>query len=237
MPIWDEFLTERDKKHLETSGRDARGHKTFGLRPALLIIDDYYSVLGTTPQPILESVKTWPMSCGMEGWEAVYKTQELLDSARSADIPIVFATGLGDFPSPWGMRDQGPGRLTAEQKEIAFKIVEELAPRPSELVIKKAAASAFWGTPLVGHLVAKGVDTVIACGETTSGCVRASVVDGSMFRFRMGVVAECTFDRTEASHAINLFDMNQKYAKVIPLSEAIRYFDGIAEDKPPTLSA
>jgi hypothetical protein len=164
MPIWDEFLTERDKKHLETSGRDARGHKTFGLRPALLIIDDYYSVLGTTPQPILESVKTWPMSCGMEGWEAVYKTQELLDSARSADIPIVFATGLGDFPSPWGMRDQGPGRLTAEQKEIAFKIVEELAPRPSELVIKKAAASAFWGTPLVGHLVAKGVDTVIACG-------------------------------------------------------------------------
>jgi len=232
MAVWDAYLTARDKEHLEISGRDARPFLPFGRKPALLIIDDYYSVLGTTPEPILESVKTWPMSCGLEGWEAIYRTQELLESARSAGIPIVFATGLGDFPSPWGNKERGESKLTKEQKEISFKIVEELAPRPEELVVRKAAASAFWGTPLAGHLVYNGVDTVIACGETTSGCVRASVVDGCMYRFRMGVVEECTFDRTEASHAINLFDMHQKYAKVIPLVEAMSYFDGIAEDRP-----
>lgn len=229
MAMWDRFLTERDKEHLRVSGLGARPHLLFGRKPALLIVDDYYSVLGTAREPILESVKTWPMSCGLEGWEAIDRTQELLEAARSAGIPIVFATGLGEFPSPWGMREPGPG-LTPEQKEISFKIVEELAPRPNELVIYKAAASAFWGTPLAGHLTYNGVDTVIACGETTSGCVRASVVDGAMHRFRMGVVEECTFDRTEASHAINLFDMHQKYAKVIPLAEAIGYFDSMAED-------
>lgn len=231
MAVWDQFLTERDKEHLKASGLGERGYRPFGAKPALLIVDDYYSVLGTTPEPILESVKTWPMSCGLEGWEAIYKTQELLEAARSAGIPIVFATGLDNFPSHWGNRESGPTTLTPEQKEIAFKIVEELAPRPNELVVRKAAASAFWGTPLAGHLVYNSVDTVITCGETTSGCVRASVVDGSMNRFRMGVVEECTFDRTEASHAINLFDMDQKYGTVIPLAEAIRYFDSIKEDK------
>ena len=237
MAIWDAFLTERDKEHLAVSGLEARAYLPFGRKPALLIVDDYYSVLGTTPEPILESVKTWPMSCGLEGWEAIYRTQELLEAARSAGIPIVFATGLDDFPSPWGMRENGPSKLTPEQKEISFKIVEELAPRPNELVIRKAAASAFWGTPLAGHLVYNGVDTIITCGETTSGCVRASVIDGSMCRFRMGVVEECTFDRTEASHAINLFDMHQKYAKVIPLAEAIAYFDSVGEDTSTSRSA
>jgi maleamate amidohydrolase len=69
------------------------------------------------------------------------------------------------------------------------------------------------------------VDTVIVCGEVTSGCVRASVVDGATHRFRMGVVAECCFDRTEAAHWIALFDMDQKYADVIELAEAAAYFE------------
>jgi len=229
MAVWDEFLTERDKEHLKASGRGDRPLKGFGEKPALLIIDDYYGVLGTEREDILESVKKWPMSCGLEGWEAIDRTAELLASARASSIPVVFATGLGnDFPSPWGARG-GRAKLTPEQQEIQFKIVEEIAPMPGELVVKKASASAFWGTPLVAHLVYHGVDTVIACGETTSGCVRASVVDGCTYRFRMGVVEECTFDRTQASHAINLFDMNQKYADVVPLAEAVSYFDTIGE--------
>ena len=76
-----------------------------------------------------------------------------------------------------------------------------------------------------------GVDTVIACGETTSGCVRASVVDGCTFRYRMGVVGEGTFDRTEASHAINPFDLDQKYAHVVILAETVAYFDTIGESR------
>ncbi|HIM37650.1 MAG TPA: isochorismatase family protein, partial [Dehalococcoidia bacterium] len=66
-------------------------------------------------------------------------------------------------------------------------------------------------------------DTIIACGETTSGCVRASVVDGCTNRYRMIVAEECVFDRHEAAHAINLFDMHQKYADVLPLADILEY--------------
>ncbi|MEA2642908.1 MAG: hypothetical protein QOF51_4302 [Chloroflexota bacterium] len=230
MAVWDEFLTERDKQHLVASGMANRPRKGFGQRPALLIIDDYYSVLGTEREDILESVKKWPMSCGLEGWEAIDRTQELLAAARANKIPVIFATGFGDFPSPWGSRsNRGPSRLTSEQQEIAVKIVDEIAPIDGELVVRKASASAFYGTPLIAHLIFNNIDTVIACGETTSGCVRASVVDGCTNRFQMGVVEECTFDRTQASHAVNLFDMNQKYADVVGLAETVQYFDTIGE--------
>ncbi len=140
--------------------------------------------------------------------------------------------GLEGFV-PWGrraMRDR-LSHLSAEEKAKANEIVDEIAPLPGDLVLKKAAASAFHGTPLVFWLNYHGIDTVIACGETTSGCVRASVVDGATYRYDMGVVEECCFDRTEASHYINLFDMHQKYADVVSLPEAVGYFDGIGATK------
>ena len=90
-------------------------------------------------------------------------------------------------------------------------------------MLRKSSPSAFWGTPLAGHLTYHNVDTIITCGETTSGCVRASVVDGCTERYRMIVVEECVFDRHEAAHAINLFDMHQKYADVLPLGEVLEY--------------
>ena len=89
--------------------------------------------------------------------------------------------------------------------------------------MRKDSPRAFWGTPLIGHLTAHNVDTIIAVGETTSGCVRASVLDGCTNRFRMIVVEEGVFDRHEAAHAINLFDMNQKYADVLPLADVLEY--------------
>src|SRR6202030_3405577 len=94
MPVWDKFLSERDKQHMEATSWAKRQRRGFGKRPALLIIDDYYGVLGTEPEPILEAVKTWPMSCGEEGWEAIYKTQELLAAARANNIPVIFAKGF-----------------------------------------------------------------------------------------------------------------------------------------------
>ncbi len=108
-------------------------------------------------------------------------------------------------------------------------IVDEVAPIPGELVIRKASPSAFWGTPLVGHLIDRGVDTVIVGGESTSGCVRASVIDGSTYRFRMVVAEECVFDRLEVPHAMELFTMNSKYADVRPLAEVLQYLSRIEE--------
>src|SRR5205807_3454834 len=104
-----------------------------------------------------------------------------------------------------------------------YDIVEQAAPIPGEVVLPKSAPSAFWGTPLVAQLNRMGIDTLIVGGESTSGCVRASVVDGTTYRFRMIVAEECSYDRHEACHAINLFDMHQKYADVLPTAEVIQW--------------
>jgi len=238
---WESYMTERDRQHIVASGFGKKGddRSGFGEKPALLVIDDYYSVLGLEREDIFESIKKWPGSTGLEGWEAIDKTVELIASARANEIPIIYVHGFDSFNpltqmGHWGSRKgQGKPRgdrtsnLTEEEARMSMVIVEEVAPQPGDLVLEKAAASAFQGTPLVFQLNHLGVDTVIACGETTSGCVRASVVDGATFRFRMGVVEECTFDRTQASHYINLFDMHAKYADVVFLEEAKAYFDSI----------
>lgn len=233
MAVWDAFLTARDKQHHEVVGKkEALG---FGEHPVLLMVDDYYSVVGLEREPILESIKKWPASCGLEGWEAIDRTVDLIAAARANRIPIVYTIDdLVGYTRPWGRRGRARHQLDhlpEEARAKANEIVAEIAPQPSDLVIEKAGPSAFQGTSLLFHLTYMGIDTIIACGETTSGCVRASVVDGCTYRYRMGVVAECCFDRTEASHAINLFDMHQKYADVIDLEGAQAYFASVGATK------
>ena len=226
MAGWDRFLTERDKQHLALWGKPSRDR--FGTRPVLLVIDAYYASVGHERQPILESVRDWPMSCGLEGWEAIDRMVPLLASARAQGVPVVYAREWPDFPSDGSRvaerRNQGPDRLPPEVRALGTQIVSEVAPHPGELVVDKTAPSAFAGTPLLQYLRVVRADTVIVCGETTSGCVRASVIDAQTYRFRIGVVGECCYDRTEASHWINLFDMQQKYAEVIDVAGAQAYF-------------
>jgi nicotinamidase-related amidase len=128
----------------------------------------------------------------------------------------------------WGARRESPHspELSPEARDRRhrrYDIIDEVAPLPGEAVLRKSSPSAFWGTPLAGHLTYLGVDTILTCGESTSGCVRASVVDGCTHRYRMIVAEECVFDRHEATHAINLFDMHQKYADVVPLANILDY--------------
>jgi nicotinamidase-related amidase len=229
MASWDPYLSERDREHIRL-GYGKKEHFGFGKNPCVLVIDDYYSVLGLERKPFFESIKKWPGSMGLEGWAAIDKTAELLRVARGNDIPVIYVHGLEGFV-PWGRRARRErlSNLTAEERAKANEIVDEVAPQPGELVMKKAAASAFHGTPLVFHLNYHAIDTVICVGESTSGCVRASVVDAATYRYDVGIVEECCFDRSEASHYINLFDMHQKYGDVISLPEATAYFDGIGE--------
>ena len=218
---WEPYLSERDRKHDESWGK--KELYGFGRKPALLLIDIYYSVLGLKREPIFESMKTWPSSTGLEGWEAVDRTAELLAVARANGVPVIHIKGL-DSPIPaWIHRHREPSTMSAEMRKKGMEIVAEVAPIEGEVVIEKTAPSGFQGTPLMFHLNAIGGDTLICCGETTSGCVRATVVDGATSRFRMGVVSECVFDRTEASHFMNLYDMHQKYADVVSLDQAKTY--------------
>jgi nicotinamidase-related amidase len=227
--VWDKFLTERDKQHLEISGWGNRPPKGLGSKPAIIVVDDYYAVLGTEREPILEQVKTWPGSCGLEGWEAIDRTAELLGAAREAGVPIAYVHGVVEEAGPWNPKLKGSVmKMTPEQQEIAYKIVKEVEPQAGDLVMPKLTASAFAGTPLSMYLSQLGVDTVLVVGETTSGCVRATVLDAAASRLKIGVVEECVFDRTEAAHAINLFDMHHKYADVMSLKDTLDYLDGLA---------
>jgi len=230
MAVWDRFLTERDKKHLAIWGK--RQPDELGKRPVLLVIDVYYSSIGHERKPLLESISDWPMSCGEEGWRAIDHMKVLIPAARKAGVPVVYVRGYPGFPSDptrvaeRGKRDgQAVDRLPAEIRALGNEIVEEIAPVDGELVVGKAAPSAFSGTVLLHYLQMLKADTVIVCGESTSGCVRAAVVDAAANRLRVGIVEECCFDRTEASHAINLFDMHQKYGEVIDMSKALAYFE------------
>ncbi len=106
-------------------------------------------------------------------------------------------------------------------------IVREIAPQPHEFLIRKAKPSAFHGTALLGYLIDLGIDTLIVTGTTTSGCVRASVLDAFSQNYKITIVEECTFDRFESSHAINLFDMQSKYCDVLPLDEVTAYLTSV----------
>jgi nicotinamidase-related amidase len=218
---WEPFLSERDKLHDQQWGK--KELSGFGTKPALVLIDIYYSVLGLERQPIFESMKMWPSSTGLEGWAAVDKTAELLAVARESGVPVVHVKGLDSGIKPWVHRKRGPSTVSADMRKKGGEIVAEVAPIAGEVVIEKTAPSGFQGTPLAFHLQSLGIDTVIMCGETTSGCVRASVVDAATARFKVGVVSECVFDRTEASHYMNLYDMHQKYADVVTLEMAKAY--------------
>jgi nicotinamidase-related amidase len=243
--VWDPYLTASDREHLAVS-RDRR--VGFGRKPALLLVDLYRAVFGDKPEPLMEAIKTWPSTCGMAGWNALPHIQKLLAGARAAQIPVIHITMLADSGMlGWydaAHRDSGGrgsvGRSLAadldaaalDRKKRAADIVDEVAPVPGEVVLKKTAPSAFWGTPLAGHLTFHGIDTLIVAGEATSGCVRASVVEAASHRYRVQVVEECCFDRHEATHAMNLFDMHQKYADVIPVVDAIAYLAKFAEPAP-----
>jgi nicotinamidase-related amidase len=224
--IWDRFLTDEDKKVFQAAGYGARAG--FGERPALLVIDVSYGFTGEKDEPILESIKSWPNSCGPYAWRAIPHLRRLIDAARRKGLPVIYTTGGfrddgWDYGS-WGWKnaraDEWEGR---QQNRNGNDIVDEIAPASTDIVILKLKPSAFHGTPLKSYLTLLKADSLIVTGTTTSGCVRASVIDAFSENFRVSVVEEGCFDRSQASHAINLCDMNAKYADVIPADDAVGY--------------
>ncbi|MFC5745750.1 isochorismatase family protein [Actinomadura rugatobispora] len=205
-------LTASERAVYEQAGY----HRVFGLgaSPALLVVDVEYNFTGDADEPVLDSVAKYPDSCGGAAWRAVPAIARLLAAARAARIPVVYTHGR-----PEGDRPGTPRRGT--------DIIDEIAPRDGEYVVAKSAASAFHGTDVAAHLRGGGVDTVVHAGCTTSGCVRASVVDAAAHGFRNAVVEECVFDRAVLPHQVNLFDMDAKYADVISLGAAENYLAGL----------
>lgn len=196
-----------------------------GPKPALLAVDLYELVYQGGPKPVAEVSGTYPSSCGEFAWAAIEPTKRLFAAARAAGMPVVYSTNETRPDSRatpvWATRRQR-GTVASE----LYDIRPEFKPRPGDIVIRKMRASAFFGSPLIAHLTQLGVQTVIVCGESTSGCVRATVVDAYSHGFHVVLVEECCFDRSLLSHKVNLFDMHHKYADVMGVDAVIAHLTG-----------
>ena len=153
--------------------------------------------------------------------EAIARTVDLLSIARTRGWPIahtrvVFADD-GSDRNAFALKVPSLPSLT-ETSHLS-QIVPELTPHAGEAVFRKRHASAFFGTDLAAWLAFRRVDSLLIAGCTTSGCVRASVVDASAHNFRPTVVTDCVGDRAIGPHEANLFDMGQKYADLMTLAE------------------
>lgn len=221
---WSEIVPATD---LAVYSKAGWGHSTgIGTRPALLIIDVQWRTTGTRPLPVLEALKEFPTACGQVAWDAVDHIVQLRDLFASKGWPVI-------FPHVAPKTAMDGGRFAAKLPGITdiagkgYEFNDRLQPRPGDILLPKNHPSAFFGTPLASYLIDLGVDTLVVTGCATSGCVRASVVDAFSYNYRVQVPQDAVYDRGTASHAMNLFDMAQKYADVRPTAELLGLLEKI----------
>lgn len=192
---------------------------TLGRRPAVLVID--FSCGFTDAECALGSDMT----------AEVEATKRLLDAARAKGLPVVYTT-IGFEPSLkdgglWLQKVPSLGDLQIGGRWV--EIDPRLEPREDETVIMKKGASGFFGTNLASVLVSQQVDSVILCGATTSGCIRATAIDLLQYGWPTIVPRECVGDRAQDPHDANLFDIQAKYADVVSVDDAIAYVESVPE--------
>ncbi|MDB5648967.1 MAG: Nicotinamidase-related amidase [Hyphomicrobiales bacterium] len=237
--IWDAYLTERDKQVFASSGFGARAG--FGKKPALLIIDVSYGFAGDKPEPILDAIKRWSNSCGAESWDAISVIGTLAEAFRGKKLPVIYTTGQtrpdGWDMGSWSWKNTRTGESVPRPTQTldANEIVAQIKPAPQDIMIYKQKPSGFFGSNLASYLQLLGADSVIVTGTTTSGCVRATVIDAFSLNFRVAIAEDGCFDRSQASHAVNLCDMHAKYADVLPAAEILAHVSTLPDDLFPGL--
>lgn len=205
--------------------------KTFvGPSPALIAIDLYELSYQGGARPVVEIAKTYPSSCGEYAHAAIEPTRRLFAAARAAALPVFYST-MDTRANSLPTAVTATKRRKVPQDPALYAIRADFTPQPGDVVITKQRASVFYGTPLAAHLTQLGVRTVVICGESTSGCVRASAVDAYSHGFHVVLVEECCFDRSLLSHKVNLFDLHHKYADVMKVDEVVAHLDGLAVRK------
>ena len=192
---------------------------TLGARPAVLVVD--FSRGFTDPDSTMGSDLTWEVDA----------TSRLLGAAREREIPVIFTT-IGFEPNLkdgalWLEKAPGLGELIVGGKWV--EIDPRLERREEETVILKKGASAFFGTNLPSILVSQGVDTIVLCGATTSGCIRATAIDLLQYGYPTLVPRECVGDRAQEPHEANLVDIQAKYADVVSVEDALSYLESVKE--------
>jgi nicotinamidase-related amidase len=196
-----------------------------GTRPAVLVVD--------LSRGFTEA--RWPTGADLTA--VVGATSELIEAARGAGAPVLFTTIAYEDPDvegdacAWLRKAPGLGILRAGSELV--ELDPRLPRRPTDPLLVKKGASAFFGTDAAAQLTALGADTVLVCGATTSGCVRASVVDAVQSGFNVLVPRQCVGDRASAPHDANHVDIDAKYGDVIELDEAVGYVAACGRDEAP----
>lgn len=207
-----------------------------GLRAAMTAVEDYYRERGIFQERfgfghspalvVIDMAYGWtdPAYAGGSARldAAVNAIGELLLIGRAKGIPIIYTTA--PYPDPSAFKsaaDPSPQFRTWDRR--ACEIDERVRPLPAEQVLLKEHASAFAGTPLVGHLIARRVDTLLITGCSTSACVRATATDAKSYHLRPIIVREAVQDRSEIAHEWTLFDIQARFADVVSLDEALAY--------------
>jgi maleamate amidohydrolase len=229
--LHSDWISAIPKKDLNIYTKSGYGRRLkLGKKPALVVIDVTYAFTGDRSEPILKSIKRFPNSCGQNAWRSIPKIKQILELCREKQVPI-FYTANGSKKSSDAGRWRNKNQNTAESDFIKLSspesIVSEIAPTSEDTVIPRLKPSTFFRTNFHKMMQSKNIDTLLVSGGTTSGCVRATVVDAFSYNLSVGVIEECVFDRGEVSHNVNLFDMDSKYANVITLSEAKSYLNSL----------
>jgi nicotinamidase-related amidase len=194
-----------------------------GERPAVLVIDMQYDFCDPAAPTTL-----WP-SIG-QTYEPI---KRLCTAAREHGVPVIYTQGLvaadGSSAGLWRFKQRFHAEMRIQiEGSRGAEIIAELAPQAGDRIIRKWRPSAFFRTDLEVFLGALRIDTLLCCGTSVSGCVRATVTDAFMRDIRCMVIRECVADRTEAVLEANLFDLHQKYAEVISLSEVLTYLGSLS---------
>jgi maleamate amidohydrolase len=192
------------------------GRAGFGQAPALIVVD--VNVGFTDPAS--------PLVCDLE--DVVDAIRRLLDEARRAEIPVAYTTvsySEGDKRTAATFIDKVPALLTLAAGSRWVEIDPRIAPRADEPVLNKLFASAFFGTPLASLLASAGCDSLIVTGASTSGCVRATVVDALQHGYRPIVPREAVGDRNPDAHEANLFDIDAKYGDVVSVDDVVAHLE------------
>ena len=188
-----------------------------GRRPAVLVVD---LSVGFTDS-------AYPTAGNLD--DVVEATRRLIEHVRTAGAPVIYTTMAYSEAehSSIVLLQKSPGLKALKIGTTAADIDPRLTVTEADHVVLKKNASAFFGTGLAGILAGSNVDTVVVCGATTSGCVRATVVDAVSSGFPVLVPRECVGDRADGPHEASLFDIGAKYGDVVRLDEAIAYLGSV----------
>jgi nicotinamidase-related amidase len=215
MKKWQEMIPESERRFYNKVG--FLDDMSPGTRSALVVVDVTMGFCGSVGLSLDEAIREFPTACGPMSWETMPRIARLIDLFRGEGLPIVYTlSDTNSTPFTGKATKSKRGGLPAPGYNDFPAAIQ---PRAGEWVLAKTKASGFFQTPLASYLAREQINSVVVCGVSTSGCVRATAVDSHSHGYTTFVVDDCCFDRSYFAHCANLFDLDAKYASVVSVDE------------------